>query len=635
MKKTIHLKNLIALSIFLYFLLSLVLPIFSATPTTVCAPLTAQAEEKVDVSKLQRWDENYEWVNGASIGRNDSAPDEFRYIKFRFEITNPDIFHLNATKKGGGDDRATYEFTIYRESTQGATPIYQIGILSTYGSFFVGHKRVAFENVESDSTFRPGEISFLPDMSKSDKARVILSAETVATANKESKQLYEAAKTVLKDEIGYTLDYAVLGDNASEPFFAAEQDGVPYLDIILTVNSPTTEYFVTAKSQIRWYEKTVEVKEDTFLSSITGSLVSWMFKKTVQKEIYTGEEYDSLIKSPTRSVKGVLENMQAAGMLETEITSETARVQALNIINNTTNEIVNVSYLQQIGNTPFAKKVTKKVTVPVVSGKIYYDDVSAALGGESLNCLGASVNGFVRDSYGDYTAEYLSSTRVEAKTVDGNRTDYFLKLGKTFRGFYSEIESEGAFNDGVYENMLNKIKQTYPAVTNYTDTTLYGLWGYVVVPETTTLHSLFKDIFQTPTEWSGSLFDYSIKGNLSVDTYTALLNEHGYSWLETIWQTVFTGVTNGFSLPATHYLFCADPKKPEVNIGENGGELGDESGVIVEKLEEVTKVAIESTNKATEEAFRTVRMLIATVLIIAAGFAITYGIIRLKKYSNG
>ena len=182
--------------------------------------------------------------------------------------------------------------------------------------------------------------------------------------------------------------------------------------------------------------------------------------------------------------------------------------------------------------------------------------------------------------------------------------------------------------------MLNDIKKKFPAVANYTDTTLYGLWGYVVVPQTTTFDSLFDDVFQRPTEWSGSFFNYKIEGSLSVETYTALLREHNYSWLETIWQTAFTGVTNGFSLDATHYLFYGSPKNPEVNIGENGGELGDESGAIVESLAELTKAALESANKSSEDMWRTVRMLTATVVLVALGFAIAYGIIRLKKYKN-
>ncbi len=621
MKKTIHLKKLIIIPFLLVWVLALVLPIFSAMPT-LHAPLNARAEEKINVSKLDRNDENYEWVNGASLYNGEKESEHFRKMKFRFEIVNTDIFHLNKE-----DDRATYEFTIYRGSDEDATPIYQIGILSQYGAFFVGHKRIAFENVEVDSTFRPGEIDFLPNMASSDKASAVINAGNVATASKENKQLYERAKAIMKDEIDYTLDYVIISKTnyAGEPFFAAKEDNVPYLDVMLTVNSPTMEYFITAKSQVRWYEKSIAVKPSGFWGWLSGNIIL--------KPIYSGEEYDSLIKSPTRSIKGVLEAIQANGALEQQLPTETARAKALEIINSTSDKSVSVSYLQQIENTPLAKKVTKTVTVPVVNDKIHYDDVSAAIG-ENLNCLGASVNGFVRDSYGNYHAQYLSSVRVEAKTVDGARTDYFLKLGKTFKEFYSEIDSEGAFNDGLGDYMLNEIKKTYPAVASYKDTTLYGLWGYVVVPQTTTFHSLFKDIFQVPTEWNGSLFDYSIKGNLSVNTYATLLNEHGYSWLETIWQTAFTGVTSGFRLPATHYLFFADPKIQEINIGENGGELGDESGAIFEKLEEVTKKAIESANKAMEEAFRTVRMIIATILIISAVFGIAYGIIRLKKYND-
>ncbi len=633
MKKTIQLKKLITYALLIIFLWALVFPIFSAMPT-FSAPLTANAEEKVDTSKLERLDQNYEWVNGASIYAGDEAAG-LQKMKFRFEIINPDIFRLDRV-----DDYATYEFTIYRGSDEDATPIYQIGILSYYSYFLVGHKQIAFENVEVDSTFHPGDIDFLPDMTASDKARAAITADNYKTATPTEdynpEGLFETLRDIMKEEIDYTLDYFIIpkSNNRGEPFFAAKEGKVPYLDVMLTVNSPAMEYFITAKSQIRWYDKTVTYRKPTFLSTITGSLVSWMFKKKVTEKIYLGEEYDSLIKSPTRSIKGILETMNASGQLEKYLQTEALREKALEIISGTTNKDVQVSYLKQIENTPLAKKVTTTVNVPVVNSTIYYDDVSAAIG-ESLNCLGASVNGFKRDSYGNYTAQYLSSVRVEAKTVDGARTDYFLKLGKSFKEFYSDIDSEGAFNDGLGDFMLNEIKKNFPAAVNYKDTEIYGLWGYVVVPETTSFNSLFKDIFQIPTELSGmGLFDYSITGNLSIDSYTTLLNEHGYSWLETVWQTAFTGVTSGFKLPATHYLFFADPEIAEINIGENGGELGDESGAIVETITEVTKEAIESTTKTMQEIWRVVRILITTVVVAAIGFSIVYGIIRLKKYND-
>lgn len=621
MKKTIHFKNLIIIAFLFVFVLSLVLPIVSAIPT-LHVPLKANAEnvDKIDTSKLNRNDENYEWVNGASIYAGAEVED-LRKMKFRFEIINPDIFRLN--KK---DDYATYEFTVYRGSDEDATPIYQIGILSYYDYYLVGHKRIAFENVEVDSTFRPGDIDFLPDMTASDKASAVINADNYKKSGDESRQLYEKAKLTMKAEIDYTLDYVIIkkSNYTSEPFFAAKEDKVPYLDVMLTVNSPAMEYFITAKSQVRWYERLKNV----------GEWWQWLTGTIRLVAVYSGEEYDSIVKSPTRSIKGVLEAMKNAGALEQQLPTEALREKALEIITGTTNQDVTVSYLKQIEDTPLAEKITKTINVPVTNTTIHYDDVSAAIG-ESLNCLGASVNGFKRDSYGKYTAEYLSSVRVEAKTADGARTDYFLKLGQSFKDFYSSIDSEGAFNDGLGDYMLNEIKKKFPAAESYKDTTLYGLWGYVVVPTTTGFNSLFKNIFQVPTELSGmGFFDYSIKGNLSVDTYTTLLREHGYSWLQTIWQTAFTGVTSGFKLQATHYLFQGDPKISEINIGENGGELGDESGAIQEKLSEVAKEAINAATKATEDAMRTVRMIIATILIVSIGFSIAYGIIRLKKYNN-
>ena len=119
-------------------------------------------------------------------------------MRFRFNIINTDIFKLNKDKDEA--DFATYEFTIYRNRSTGKpTPIYQIGILSYWGMFIVGHKQLAVENVSSsDDNFRPGEIRFLPHMETSEKAMAVVSGATYNTSTDVAKQFYDNAKKCLK-----------------------------------------------------------------------------------------------------------------------------------------------------------------------------------------------------------------------------------------------------------------------------------------------------------------------------------------------------------------------------------------------------------------------------------------------------
>ena len=602
-------KRITSLFLLCFITFGLALSVFSAMPKR--NNVEAKAATQLDTSSLSRLDTNYEWVNGASInldgGRNG--------IRFRYQITNPDIFKLKNEQ-----DYASYEFTVYRSTTESVTPIYQIGILSSYGNFIVGHKRVGVD--EGDESFRPGEIQLGGNPKYSEKASAVITEESYATESSANKKVYDTAKSNLKAKLDYTIDYVVLNkkEYKGEPFYAEDDDGFKYIDVALEVNSPYMDYFVTAKSQIRWWERN-EVK------------FSWKTLRTYIVSVFSGEKYDSITKSPTRSINGVLKNMQAAGALEQNFSDGEQLQTANDILTNTQRKTVEVSYLEQIGKTPFAKKTTKTLNLPVRNNQIYYDDVSEALGGASLNCLGASVNGFEMDSFGNYTAKYTNSVRVEAKTADGNRMDYFLNIDRTFKEFYSDISKSGVFEEGLYSFMLNGIKQKYKACTNYTDDELYGLWGYVVVPKTTTFDSLFKDIFKTPTEFTGEMFDYSIERDLSYTSYTKLLRDYNYSWLETIWQMAIAGLTN-WSLPATHYLFYADPDYKEVNIGENGGDLGEEGGAIIEEMQDVIQEATKEADAAAEEASRWIRVILATVLLLAVGFGVAYGVIKLKHLNR-
>ena len=157
--------------------------------------------------------------------------------------------------------------------------------------------------------------------------------------------------------------------------------------------------------------------------------------------------------------------------------------------------------------------------------------------------------------------------------------------------------------------------------------TLYGLWGYVISPQENTWNHLWSEIFERPAEYKGSFKSYETRTFVNISEYYEKLREYGYNWLERVWQ-VWGGIwTNAAQYEVVHYLFYADPKTPEIGIGENGdvendkGVISNDMNSIAAELVGVVKEQAIQAKEQTDNIFRIVGI-IAGVL---GGVALVFG----------
>ena len=594
------------LGVLTIFLLCLqALPIFSAAPSPVEMVNVKAAEPVENVTELPRSDSLFEFQQGAFMQRSSAL----NILGFAYRILNPDVFKFNV--KEGGDDWANFEFTVYRSVTEEggidekAYPVYRLRLLCYKGITIVGHKRMLIEGaVVEDAAIKDGQVVIGPDQKTNEAdgqniTKTWSASDVKAMTASTAEEVAVMGLAAEFEESGYVFDYASVHPNKDIPFFTREKDGYSVLGILIETNSPHSDYFVTACSMIsRWEGKT---KKD-----------GWIFPKVVK--VYNS--YVSLTRSDTRSVKTWVENCNAAGALETELGDDMLAIERANdILYNTETKLCDVTYLENIGNTPFARKVTKKILLPVTKGAICYDDVCNALGVNSLNALNASVDSFIQDDIGVYHAQYLSSTHAIVRTEGGKGVDYYLDCNHSFADYYQQYVDLGAFKVEAFEYALNEIKTVYPVLEGYTADSLYGLWGYVISPQESTWTHLWSEIFDRPADYKGSFKSYQTRTFVNISEYYEKLKEYGYNWLERVWQ-VWGGIwTNAAQYEVVHYLFYADPKTPEIGIGENGDVENDE-GLIENDINKTAQAVVDLVEKQAENVKEQTNSLLRVVLAI-------------------
>ena len=605
-------------SVFLIILQAL--PIFSATPNS--SVMTVSADESVNYLDWERGDGQFEWADGVFM---EYTQTELNKLGFRINVANPDIFKFH---KDGENQMALMFFTVCRTVgekgvNQRAIPIYQILIYSIPGFYAVGHKRLAVEEAGLEySTIREGQIEIVPN--QKDDAPYFWTAEELESDQKKYEfekdpQLHSAIQIlgeILMPGFGFTTDYLVAHGDETKVLDTMQIDGYPCFNLLIETDSPHVEYMVAMNSQLDTWEGETKT---------TGALW-WKKRKKVNKR------YISKTRSYSASVKQFLLAVQRDGELEKEFGSVPVVLQkAKDIIELTEEKSVTIAYLQQIGSSPFAQRVVKDIVLPVTAGKVCYADVCNALRVSTLNVLGASVIGFEQDSFGVYQAEYASSAHVIAKTVDGNKQDYYLSFNKTFADFYSEFTNDSVFSAGAIEYAFNSIVRKYvsnnSALDGFTPETLYGLWGYVVVPRTNTWNAIFADIFDVPTDFDGVLQSYELRENLSIASYNKLLSDYGYNWIERIWQDFLGLLQDAGTYEATHFLFYADPQYEDIKIAENG-DVNSDKGVIVNKTEELVDEivnAIEEKAEETENVAKKAWRVVGIVGAVVGGIALVFG----------
>lgn len=302
------------------------------------------------------------------------------------------------------------------------------------------------------------------------------------------------------------------------------------------------------------------------------------------------KEYGEVFSS-SRSVAKVLENMQNAGVDFTETFGSNAQYANEILISQATQR-VRVKYLEEIPGTPYATHKYAFVDVPVLSETVYLSDVEKALDKDLHKCLDSNAYCFKKTTDGDgdvYELYYLKNVWLRSATVDGNFFDYFLDINQSYKDVYLPYVNAEILTNDVYEWVYStKILNRFPALQNYRFNEIYGYFGLVVVPETYTLNSALKTMFDVNTSKIGVISNFTFERSLPYDGYQELLTNYNYGFLSKVWSEV-SGFISGSEHNATYYVIYSEPGTENALIGEGGQTNAENPGSVVQN--EVIKPA--------------------------------------------
>lgn len=484
-------------------------------------------------------DDIFSFERGASLDKRD-----IQRIGFGLKLNNPAFETFSA------DDSRVYYFTMYRVSADGvtSTPVVQYVFCRSGEYLLTFHKNLSY--------YRDEVFSFSP-------------VQTYDVYLPHTDSSYVIWKNAFS-ESDYILDEIFLVNSNAPDFKTVTNSTSKLLRFAVRVDDCYTNYFVRFNYEIRKFVKTERY----------GFL--WL------KERKVFDTYSGTLDSSQRSVYQVLNNMNEAGALETEFLDFPKSLSyATEILGNEELKRIQVKYLTRIGTTPFATHNYAYVDVPVNSPTIPVDRVAAALCVKDFDVLGSSCYGFEYDTATDiYTAKYLKNVWLSAKTVDGNSANYFLDCNLSYKDYYYQMVLDDVFSNDLYEYIFSQILNNFPEVKGYNYGSVYGYFGYVVIPNTYSLNALWAEMFDVNTTFQGVTVKYQYTELLKYSSYQRLLTEYQYTWLEKAWNGVAGFVTGG-SWSADHYLFYAQIGVTETYIAENGADdIIDDNGLIRNEVED-------------------------------------------------
>lgn len=396
-----------------------------------------------------------------------------------------------------------------------------------------------------------------------------------------------------------------------------QNDGLK-IGIVAAVNSPFSYY---------------QIKARYHFTTVSGA---GMFS-TDYSHTY-GEIYSS-----SRSVANVLYRMNEAGVDFNETFGDRA-TYANQILSVHNTQRVRIKYLTDIEGTPYATHNYAYVNVPVWAETIYISDVEQTLGQTLNKCLDSNAYCFQKttDTDGEvYQLYYLKNVWLRSVTVDGNYFDYFLDINESYKEIYRPYVESGILTNDVYEwiystQMLNK----FPALQNYRFNEIYGYFGLVVVPETYTLNSALKMMFDVQTSKIGVISNFVFERTLSYDGYNSLLSDYNYGFLSKLWSNV-AGFASGQERNATYYVIYSEPGTENALIGEGGQTDAENPGSVVENevVKPVGTVIKNTWNGIIDfltgfsSNFKTILWIVLGVIALIVGFKV-YGIIKGNKNSR-
>lgn len=625
MKKIIHnLSHILSgcLLAALCFATSLV-GIFTGAGTQARETVTASANW-LDTRK-ELADDNFEFAAGAALAPKDVTDEagnkRVSMNRMSFTLLAP---NEAAIKSNHEKDKGSYTFTLHRMNGEKSyTPVARFYITWS-GSVVIGYKK---ELATTKDTFE-----FTPDqLQGSDWSRVNSSGYAA------QKALYETQGYELMF-INQNVTENVLETWTAEESYNGRWDH-RFLRFVINTNSVATDYFVRFEYKVERYYK--ETGKLPFIGDVT---IAEGYKTEAQ----------GVIDSDVRSARQILVNMDAAGKLEYEmerLTNITDPISDAALAVETAQEIianekkeVTVSYLRQIGKTPFAEKVTETVEVPFENGGLTVDAVAAALGVKSFEALDSECYGFVYNATSDtYNARYLKNIYLTIRTVDGNTPDaaddgaqkYYLDINQSFADYYGALKDRGHISESQYEWLFSKILSEYPALSGKKMGEVYGYFGYAVMPELKySINGFFDEIFDMERSYKGAVYSQTWEENLSISEYDDLLDHFQYGWLERAWHGILNNTAGGGNNPATHIAFYCDEFAPDAVISDNGtADVEDNDGLIENTVQKVV-VEIKDTISGDNEEGRGLKVILGVAIGGLAVFGIAYGVIKLKNLSE-
>lgn len=307
--------------------------------------------------------------------------------------------------------------------------------------------------------------------------------------------------------------------------------------------------------------------------------------------------------SSTRSLYTIFKNMEDAGMLEEEILGTDsvenaseglldAYNYAYNVLHKQVKKKVSITYLTPIIGTPFAATTTKTavVTMREDDDALTVDAASQATKVYSFDCLQSYCDGFEKVGSNAYRAHYFNNVWLKARTVDGNDYNYYLNINESYEEFYKHFVDAGIFDQGAYETVFSsRIYADYSdKLQGYSPSTVYGYFGFAIIPKTYGINSLWKDCFNTDTSKSDVVNSIEYGVDLSLSAYNNLLKDYNYAFLRRAWNDAVNFFTSGAE-DATCYILYAEPGTKTSFIAENGADdINDDSGAAQQPIDDIT-----------------------------------------------
>ena len=268
--------------------------------------------------------------------------------------------------------------------------------------------------------------------------------------------------------------------------------------------------------------------------------------------------------SVTRNIKEVVKGIYEDEALETFFKIK-AREEALLIATGIRYEDILVSYLVQIGDTPFATMTTQEVkNVPVIGNSVNIEDVKT-IANTDFPIFDTKAHSFVYQSGKTYKANYITDSKVTAKTKEGKTITFYFDLNYSLGDVFLKARDEGLISQQDFEYALNEVYVRYPETMGSVDSKLfyeseiYGRFGVISFPDVNvSLEGFFTNLFDKTTSATHLEILNTVNGVLTEQQYRNLLAEERYSTYQAFWETLFVEAT-GTTYDATHYLFFAAP----------------------------------------------------------------------------